>query len=316
MNDKFSPFGNDLFGAPIEQGGGAVAERFTFPPFTVLSSRDGAWQERKRAWLAHGIKSEVGREGLGDTCFSGADYVSGGDTYAGDSGSVFDPVLCEVMYSWFCRPGGWVLDPFAGGSVRGMVAGLMGYAYDGIELRPEQVSANREQRASICPEAAVKYTQGDSYTVLDDAFVTGQAYDFVFTCPPYGDLEVYSDDPNDLSNLSYDGFVYALCAILYKAYTKLKDDTFMGVVFGDYRDKRTGMLRGATSDLVCGLRSRGVPLYNQAVLVTPTGTLPVRITRQFDAGRKMGKGHQDVLVFAKGDPKAATMKITGGRRPC
>jgi len=36
-----------------------------------------------------------------------------------------------------------VLDPFAGGSVRGIVASRLGYRYVGIELRQEQVEANR-----------------------------------------------------------------------------------------------------------------------------------------------------------------------------
>jgi hypothetical protein len=36
--------------------------------------------------------------------------------------SIFDPVLCEIAYRWFCPSGGTVLDPFAGGSVRGIVA--------------------------------------------------------------------------------------------------------------------------------------------------------------------------------------------------
>lgn len=40
---------------------GALAERFGVPPFTVLNARDGWWQERKRAWLSLGIKSELGR---------------------------------------------------------------------------------------------------------------------------------------------------------------------------------------------------------------------------------------------------------------
>jgi len=31
--------------------------------------------------------------------------------------------------------------------------------------------------------------------------------------------------------------------------------------------------------------------------------LPVRVTKQFQAGRKIGKTHQNILVFYKGDPK-------------
>jgi hypothetical protein len=65
--------------------------------------------------------------------------------------SVFDPVLCELALRWFSGPGARVLDPFAGGSVRGIVAAALGREYVGIELRAEQVGANREQWASIGP---------------------------------------------------------------------------------------------------------------------------------------------------------------------
>jgi len=44
---------------------GSLSARFGVPPFSVLSARDGWWQDRKRAWLALGIQSEVGR-GEGD----------------------------------------------------------------------------------------------------------------------------------------------------------------------------------------------------------------------------------------------------------
>ena len=40
---------------------GALAERFMIPPFSVLNAREGWWQERKAAWLALGIQSELGR---------------------------------------------------------------------------------------------------------------------------------------------------------------------------------------------------------------------------------------------------------------
>ena len=60
----FSPLGTDLFGDQIQQAPrGPLAQRFEFPPFSVLNAREGAWQERKAAWLSLGIKSEVGRGG-------------------------------------------------------------------------------------------------------------------------------------------------------------------------------------------------------------------------------------------------------------
>ena len=45
---------------------GSLSERFMIPPFSVLNARDGWWQNRKRAWLALGIKSELGRGGGGN----------------------------------------------------------------------------------------------------------------------------------------------------------------------------------------------------------------------------------------------------------
>ena len=42
-------------------GAGSMAERFMIPPFSVLNARGGWWQERKAAWLALGIQSELGR---------------------------------------------------------------------------------------------------------------------------------------------------------------------------------------------------------------------------------------------------------------
>ena len=46
-----------------DKGSGSLANRFMIPPFTVFNAREGWWQDRKRAWLALGIKSEEGRGG-------------------------------------------------------------------------------------------------------------------------------------------------------------------------------------------------------------------------------------------------------------
>jgi tRNA G10 N-methylase Trm11 len=61
------------------------------------------------------------------------------------------------MYRWFVPQEGTVLDPFAGGSVRGVVAAHLGYKYTGIELRKEQVKANEKQAKDITPNNLPKY---------------------------------------------------------------------------------------------------------------------------------------------------------------
>src|SRR3990167_3099123 len=40
---------------------GELAKTFLLPPFSVFNAREGWWQDRKRAWVSLGIKSELGR---------------------------------------------------------------------------------------------------------------------------------------------------------------------------------------------------------------------------------------------------------------
>lgn len=216
--------------------------------------------------------------------------------------SIFDPVLCELAYRWFCPPGGHVIDPLAGGSVRGIVASLLGRAYTGIELRPEQVAANEAQRGLCGAHVAPTWIVGDS---VNAASLAPGEYDLLFTCPPYGDLERYSDDPLDLSTMEYPEFLVAYRAIIAASVSMLRDDRFACVVVGDIRDK-DGMYRGLIGDTIAAFAAAGMSLYNEAILVTAVGSLPIRVGRQFSTGRKLGKTHQNVLVFVKGDPRKAT----------
>jgi len=588
-----------------------LVDRFGVPPFTVLDARQGYWQDRKRSWLALGMQSEIGRGGnlLARSLHERVAMLTKGTKYsdvksfidaqrkaglsdveieakamamkaggAQTGTSIFDPVLCEMAYRWFCPPGGRILDPFAGGSVRGIVAAWLGRDYVGIDLRAEQVAANRQQWEAIAskagtispshpvisdsgaptpvqaidgyffkrddyfqfgganggkvramiklaegakgiitcgdrlstqipraalvakalglpcrihtakgpftpgmseakaagavilqhgpgrlsqvkaeakkdaakegftlipwglehpeapeltatqvqpipktakrivvpvgsgmtlcgilkaiarkdapplpilgvvlggnvekrldeyapvnwrdmvklikskqeyhaeapaadqnfhgvpldpiyeakcvpflkpgdllwivgrrsdPPAAPKnkgkpeWVVGDSVVELDDAFDKREKFDFVWTCPPYGSLERYSDNPADLSTMTYEKFIEALELIVAKACARLKDNRFAGIVIGDIRDK-DGIYRNFVSHTIEAFRLAGMKLYNEAILVTAVGSLPLRIGKMFNGSRKLGKAHQQCLIFVKGDPKKATQAI-------
>ncbi|SOC47728.1 ParB-like chromosome segregation protein Spo0J [Rhizobium subbaraonis] len=323
-----------------------LAERFGIAPFSVLNAREGWWQDRKRLWLSLGIQSEVGRgenllkfsdtinqpnpakrakNGKRKAATFGQDlmrgeHVVGGVAPAGltlgeikmegapQSGtSIFDPVLCELAYRWFCPPGGVILDPFAGGSVRGIVASALGRRYVGGELRTEQVEANRTQAEKICGDPVPDWRVGDSRKIGEHC--AGTEADFVFSCPPYADLEVYSDDPADLSTLGYEEFRAAYFEIIATTCALLKPDRFAAFVVGEVRDKR-GRYYGFVPDTIEAFRRAGLDFYNEAILVTAAGSLPIRAGKQFEASRKLGKTHQNVLVFVKGDAKRA-VEATG-----
>lgn len=305
-----------------------MSEKFLIPPFSVFSARDGWWRERKNYWLDFGIKSEVGR---GDNlAFSSSSQTvevydakkkyenKVGKTVAWSeflkenpqvnslSGtSIFDPVLCEIAYRWFSPENGVILDPFAGGSVRGIVATVLNRQYVGCDLRQEQVSSNHEQWLNLNQKTKFKpvWICGDSKHINEHA--KDIEADFIFTCPPYADLEVYSDNPNDLSTMKYTDFIKVYREIISKSLSLLKNNRFACVVVGEVRDKQ-GNYYNFVSDTIKAFIDSGANYYNEAILVTTAGSLPMRAGKPFKASRKLGKTHQNVLIFVKGDAKLAT----------
>lgn len=562
----------------------ALVARWGAPPFSVLDARQGYWKVRKAAWIALGIKSELGRDGELLTRGHAALDGPGPAAWVGSGTSIFDPVLTELLVRWFSPPGARVLDPFAGGSVRGIVAAMSGREYVGVDLRAEQVEANREQWSQIaarmppgppsvdsaiedaggmrpceeietdagriwvkrddtysfgavqggkvrtcvalargakglvtagsrqspqvnivahvarrmgipckvftpagqpsaevqaaidagaqrvevrpghnsviiararaaaeelgwteipfgmeCQEAitqtraqvanipggaarlvvpvgsgmtlagilhglrdaeralpvlgvmvgadpekrldqwapegwrdmvtlvrseldyheeaptalgeltldpvyeakAIPFLQPDDclwlvgirqsialgrlwYPKTPDAqpephvaptwhtgdsryigsIVPDGGYDLILSCPPYADLEQYSDDPADISTLPYNEFVRAYREIIRRTVGQLRDNRFIAWVVGEVRGP-DGTYVGLVEETIQAFRGAGARLYNEAVLVTPIGSLPVRAGKTFAASRKLGKGHQNVLVFVKGDPSLA-----------
>ena len=148
-----------------------------------------------------------------------------------------------------------------------------------------------------------QWVEGDAAEVGE--LCQGLEADLWFSCPPYGDLEVYSDDPRDLSTMDYSTFIESFRQIVDTSTKLLKDDRFAVVVVGDFRGP-DGNYRNFVSDTISAFQDAGLTLYNEAILVTNLASLILRVGKQFDVSRKMGKSHQNVLVFLKGDARAAT----------
>jgi hypothetical protein len=233
--------------------------------------------------------------------------ITGQETLTGTS--IFDPVLCELAYRWFSAPGMSVLDPFAGGSVRGITAALLHRRYMGVDLRDIQVRANRDQGREILTrgEPMPRWVAGDSNEVL--ATAPREAFDLILSCPPYADLEVYSDDPRDISGMEYPEFCRVHREIISKAAEALKPDRFAAWVISDVRDKK-GFYRGLVAETIQAFEAAGLRLYNEAIILDPVGSAAVRAGRIFLGGRKLTRMHQHLLVFTKGDWKRATLAVS------
>lgn len=309
--DELALPSGDLFELPglLPDGnaaqGKSLAERFIVPPLSVFRASAGYWQKRKRSWLALGIRSEKGRDdGMLKHMAVLAEKAGGGRL---PSESIFDPVLCEIMYRWFCPAGARILDPFAGGSVRGVVAGKLGFKYTGIDLRDEQIAANREQ-VSIAGDNPPEWICGDSRE-MDDLLPDDFSCNFVFSCPPYADLEVYSDRPEDLSNMDYAAFRSAYAEIIKKACSRLEEDSFAAFVVGEARQKGGGgAYYGIVPDTIRAFEDAGLRYYDEMILVTQIAAKALTVAEGFVKSRKIGKVHQNILVFVKGDPAEAAAK--------
>lgn len=295
-------FGQDEINALLAEvsGNGEVpglsklAETFLVPPFSVLDARQGYWNDRKAFWRNLINDDGETREGLlsyGELT-DGDKYGKGGMA----SVSLLDPVLAELAVRWFCPPNGTTFDVFAGDTVFGYVSARLGHQFSGVELREEQATVNQKRLDK--DKLPGTYYVDDGENVLKH--LKPESQDLFFSCPPYFDLEEYSDKPNDLSNMAYEEFDAKLGRCIANAAQVLKPDRFAVIVYGDVRDKQ-GVYRNMVSSMIGHATAAGLNYYNEAILVTPVGTAAIR-ARQTFASRKMVKTHQNVLVFYKGDP--------------
>jgi len=276
-------FGNEIITNPL------LRDKFIEPPFSVLDAKTGNWQRRKREWFKIGMKSEVGRK---ENMLKMSKTASLGNKDT----SIFDPALTELLYKWYVPENGTILDPFAGGSVRGIVANYLGFKYTGIDIRQEQIDSNREQGLDILDVAnQPNWYVGDSNEVLNGF---NKEFDFVFSCPPYADLEVYSDLEGDISNMDYVNFMKAYEEIIAKSCNLLKSGGYACFVVGEVRDKK-GHYIGFVPDTIKAFEKAGLKYYNEGILLNAIGTASLRAPRIFGSNKKLVKVHQNVLIFIK-----------------
>ena len=223
--------------------------------------------------------------------------------------SIFDPVLAEILYRWFAPPGGLVFDPFSGGIVRGLVASRLGLDYIGFDVRKEQLLENRRQRRRLHrdgdPQPTWKLKDACARTLYQSL---RQSPDLVLTCPPYGDLEVYSKNAADISTMPWDTFVGALTHSVKQAAARLNENRFAIYVVSDIRAP-DGSYRGLPDAVRRAANDAGLANYAELVLLNSLGTAPIRARGMFEQTRKVCRVHQLVMVFLKGDAAQARADI-------
>jgi len=277
----------------IAEAHAKLTDKFIVPPFSILDTRQGYWQERKKYWRELiGDNGESRENTLGETKGEKNIYKN----HVNNGVSLLDPVLSELVNLWFGLPKSKTFDCFAGDSVFGYVSSYLGNEFTGIELRQEQADLNNQRVKGF----QSKYICDDGQNVLNH--IEENSQDLLFSCPPYFDLEVYSDLPNDASNQKeYSDFLKILDNAFTGAIKCLKDNRFAVITVGDVRDKK-GFYYRFVDDIKDIFKRNGVLLYNEMILVEPIGLNAMHVNKPME-NRKLLKCHQNVLVFFKGDPK-------------
>ncbi|MDR2474605.1 MAG: site-specific DNA-methyltransferase [Bacteroidales bacterium] len=312
---------------------GTLTERFVVPPFSILDSRKGYWQARKKIW-----RTKIGDMGESrNDALTQAPELKYKDLYQRTQQhrkslgigfgeyfekhisdevkekenakilsrgvSLLDPVMSEIICKWFGMENCKTFDCFAGDSVFGYVSSYLGNEFTGIELRQEQVQLNNERVAGM----TAKYIHDDGQNVA--VHIEADSQDLFFSCPPYYDLEKYSDLENDASNQDgYKDFLVILENAFKGAISCLKNERFAVIVVGDIRDKKTGFYYNFTDDVKRIFIENGVALYNELILIESGASTVLRAAKYMET-RKIAKMHQNILVFYKGNPKNIKKKF-------
>ncbi len=287
-------FGQDPLVRPMTQ-------TYLIPPFSVLDTTTTHWIRYKQQWRKKTGNLSASREeaspfgelhSLRRSAKKGSRASQ--EITKKPSTSEFDPVLMEVILHWFNLPAGKVFDPFGGEQTKGVVCGELGIEYHGVEIRQEQVDENKRHTKKY---GCVNYYCGDARDSLQ-LMKSAAPFDFCFTSPPYYDLEVYSKE--DLSALgTYEEFMDAYEDIFTQAYALLNENRFFAVKISEIRDKK-GVYRNFVGDNIDIFTRIGFKYYNEIILLNSIGSLAFR-SKPMDVNRKIGKRHQNILVFYKGD---------------
>ncbi len=213
--------------------------------------------------------------------------------------SYFNPKLCKMIYSSYCPKNGNIFDPFSS-VVRPYMAKLLDYNYVGCEVRKDECEKieSKLDTNSLFEQSNVRVLNMDCRE-----FESDQKFDLVFTCPPYWNLETYSEQSNDMSSISsYSEFLTEMSRVYEKCASLMHEDSYCCFVVADFRDYSEGRklinrLVPFVSDMIrCGEDS-GLTLYDKVIVKKPMGTAPSRL--KLWNNRKTVRIHEELLVFKR-----------------
>jgi len=197
--------------------------------------------------------------------------------------SHFPQEVASICYELFLRDATSIFDPFAGWGERGAFAKTFNKNYVGFDINP------------VAIESALNL-YGVQNTLADSADDDIPEFDGLITCPPYWNLESYSDSGIDAIQ-TWGKFLFEYRRIIERCYLSAKSGTNFCFMVGDWRD--SGKYYDFTHQTRAALYSCGaVPVDELCVSRKLVSKIKVMIPQAVRLGYTV-KVHETLLVFRK-----------------
>lgn len=243
------------------------------------------------------LKSFVGdhAQSRSNSKFAGGAFFSN----ASASASVFHPHLAAALVKGYTQRGDTIVDPFAGGGTRAVVAAALGRRYVGTELRQEEAERVQQRLAADNLQGLAKVHVADAAS-FDWPIASSAAA--LITCPPYWQLEKYSSDTADLSAAPlYEDYLRRLRSVLIQARRALKPDALVVIVAAEIRHPTTRELLDLPGDIIrLAQRSMRAWLADRITVTAGSSLQLSRSASRFDRTRLTLPVSETVIVLQLG----------------
>jgi DNA modification methylase len=144
--------------------------------------------------------------------------------------SIYNPDQALFIIDYYTKPNDLIIDPFMGRATRPLISLYLGRRYIGFDTSTKTVELNRKLVSKKFPDASFSLFRSDGTDMVElkDCI---DAADAIFTCPPYYNLEKYSGEKGDLSQLSEEDYNTRIKVFFRHCYRLIKTSDYEALKF-------------------------------------------------------------------------------------
>lgn len=244
----------------------------------------------KNSTVHHAKSIEKGNKNFEMSTWQGKGIGRGKDTF-----SIMPAELVDFFIKYYAKKGDLYFDPFAGQGIQLQVSNIRGIDYIGYDICKEYVdyiSAFIPKLTKNCNILEIKHADSKKVHLEDNSV------DFCFTSPPYWDIEIYDDNPEQLGiNKTYEEFLVGMKDVAKELLRVFKPEGYCVININDFR--KGGKFYAYHADVIRIYEEAGWKLYDLWILDEIVSGLVKIFACGFNSKKMAPKIHEYALVFRK-----------------